>query len=65
MSMIQYMIGRALRLSQQMTIAKKMAACRFYHDPLRKVDFICSKKVIRLLPKRISTSQTSRSYYQI
>ena len=29
--------------------SKKMAACRFYRDPLRKVDFICSKTVIRLI----------------
>ena len=30
----------------QLTIAKKMAACQFYHDPLQKADFICSKTVI-------------------
>ena len=30
----------------QMTITKKMimTVCRFYGDPLRKVDFICSIK---------------------
>ena len=26
-----------------MTITKKMAVCRFYRDPLRKVDFMCEK----------------------
>ena len=28
----------------QLTIAKKMADCRFYRDPLQKVNFICSKQ---------------------
>ena len=27
--------------------SKKDDACRFYRDPLRIVDFICSKTVIR------------------
>ena len=50
-----------------------MAACLFYHDPLRKVDFLCSKnshevdifwaskltRIIQYLPKRMLTSQTS------
>ena len=29
----------------QLAIAKKMVVCRFYRDPLRKVDFICLKTV--------------------
>ena len=35
----------------QLTIAKKMVACicRLYCDPLQKVDFICSKTVVRLI----------------
>ena len=34
-----------------LTIAKKMVACicRLYCDPLQKVDFICSKTVVRLI----------------
>ena len=55
---------------KQLTIAKKLAACRFNHDPLKKVDFICSKnshkinnsKLERLKyypPKHMLTSQNS------
>ena len=29
----------------RLTIAKKLAACRFYRHPLQKVDFICLKTV--------------------
>ena len=45
----QLLAHRFIELEIQLTIAKKMAACRFYRDPLRKVDFICSKTVIRLI----------------
>ena len=33
------------------TVAKKIAACRFYRDPLRIVVFICSNTVIRSVAK--------------
>ena len=33
----------------QLTIAKKMADCRLYRDLLQKVNFICSRTVIRLI----------------
>ena len=33
----------------QLTITKKMAFCRFYRDPLRKVTSKCSKTVITLI----------------
>ena len=34
-----------------------MAACRFYRDPLRKVNFISSKTVVRLVFEGIKTSE--------
>ena len=53
-----------------------MAKCRFYRDPLRKVDSKCSKAAITLIlkgikasenklypPKRLVTIETSRSWY--
>ena len=41
----------------KLTIAKKMAACRFYRDPLRKVILICSKTVIKLIFYGIKISE--------
>ena len=34
-----------------------MAACRFYRDPLRKANFICSKTVVGLIFEGIKTSE--------
>ena len=34
-----------------------MAACRFYRDPLREVNFICLKTVIRLIFQGIKVTQ--------
>ena len=36
------------RLSE-LTIAKKMATCQFYRDPLQKANFMCLRTVIRLI----------------
>ena len=30
-------------MKTELTVAKNMASCRFYRDPLRKVDFILSE----------------------
>ena len=36
---------------------KKMAACRFYRDPLQKVNYLGSKTVIRLVSQGIKISE--------
>ena len=42
---------------KQLTVAKKIAVCRFYRDPSRKVDSACSKTVITLIFYEIKTSK--------
>ena len=45
-----------------MTIAKKMAICRFYRNPLQKVDSKCS---IRPKPVFPNFAQSAKSRYQV
>ena len=47
----------------ELTIAKKIAACRFYRDPLRKVDFICPKTYYK--SKIFRVSKLARIKYYI
>ena len=43
--------------------SNKIATCRYYHDPLRKVDFIYSKTVIRLIFWGIKIISESKVLY--
>ena len=45
----------------QFAIIKKIAACRFYCDPLRKLNFICSKSLKRLIVS--DTELSEKRYY--
>lgn len=52
--------GYSLRFTDHnVTIAKKMTACRFYRDPLRKIDFIWLKNShkINILNIKISENK--------
>ena len=48
-SVFEQCVCAKMHVTLELTIAKRMAVCRFYRDPLRKVIFRCSETVIRLI----------------
>ena len=59
----EFSLIEQLTYLQQSTIAKKMAVCRFYRDPLRKVDSKCSKTIITLIWESKGIKSSENKFY--